>query len=592
MPTGRDNFDVPQYGVDPWYSWVSPPIDIEPTACSWCHAPGISPELLTHVLIAQNKYDDDDHFNIGALNVTKREIKLCDACYIGMITKTNYYVFRGVWTSVSPDGPRAYTSVYTNMNPSINRASAFNWLVKIINHLYPERPELNSIYDRAQDVRVLYHYYYTRPIEARCYCQACRGDISDAVRQRRSPHFPTATTSSTAMATAWESELRYETVHRNAVVAYWGYYELFQRNPEEDYPQPLEYDPWIPPLDNFPAQYTTWDPNNLPPTQLTLTRSRPTISYADTDDDDYDDDESDDYYEDDDEYYEEDGDRGREGVMTIHNYGYKPDAIYYHVRGENADRVMKFGVEFEVNAKTETALADMRAGFYYLRNICYFKRDGSLEPYRGVEIVTHPGSLAWWQQGAGGFLEAMENNSHLFNSYFDNHCGLHIHCSRNNVVTATSIAMTNLVYGNPTGFRFIAERNSDYGTMFPDSDETPTEKALYGNSRRGEALNFGNSQTIEFRMFRPSPLRKRLLKNVEAVHAIWAYSKYVGSTHPGIITNLREGQSNRFTPTPVRRILPKELTFNSWKNWVEAQDAYPNLNEFIAARAQLKGAIV
>ena len=120
------------------------------------------------------------------------------------------------------------------------------------------------------------------------------------------------------------------------------------------------------------------------------------------------------------ECYHDEVDRNR----SIHDYGYKPEPIFYG----DSDRY--FGVELEIdNAGKDDENADEILAVANRNDTehIYIKGDGSLDD--GMELVTHPMSLDYHKQFQ--WDEIMKKAIYLgYRSHQTSTCGLHVHVNR------------------------------------------------------------------------------------------------------------------------------------------------------------------
>ena len=120
------------------------------------------------------------------------------------------------------------------------------------------------------------------------------------------------------------------------------------------------------------------------------------------------------------ECYHDEVDKSR----SIHDYGYKPEPIFY------GDSKRYFGVELEIDqAGKDSDNADELLTIGNRDADCiYIKGDGSLDD--GMEIVTHPMSLEYHKQFQ--WDEIMKKAIYLgYRSHQTSTCGLHVHVNRN-----------------------------------------------------------------------------------------------------------------------------------------------------------------
>ena len=198
---------------------------------------------------------------------------------------------------------------------------------------------------------------------------------------------------------------------------------------------------------------------------------------------------------------------------AIHNYGYKPEPIFYNTNGLAEIDDMFIGIELEVdkgghdNNNAQEILDVANAENEHI----YIKHDGSLND--GFEIVSHPCTLEYHTnnlQWRNIMTKALELN---YRSHDTDTCGLHIHISRSALGSNFERQEENIakiiyfVEQNWNAIMKFTRRNEDrlnrwasrYG-IEPTINET-YEKAKRDYDRY-KCVNLQNSNTIEFRMFR------------------------------------------------------------------------------------------
>ena len=247
---------------------------------------------------------------------------------------------------------------------------------------------------------------------------------------------------------------------------------------------------------------------------------------------------------------------------AFHGYGYKPDPEFKYRSGEarredHLTTLLTFGVELEVdNGRDHLTLTNELAK---LGQPIYMKHDGSLGE-EGVEIVTHPCSLAYHQYDLR-WAEISRQCRHLgYTSHEAGTCGLHIHIGRRQMgedyeaQRRTAGNLVLLAYRLQTQLtkfsRRTKEQLDDWARM-PDlmgrgyrsecsyRDIELTEFALSTcNYGRYQAVNLCNSETVELRFFRGTLKRDTLIASLqlannltkfamthtptECIHAEWA----------------------------------------------------------------------
>ena len=246
---------------------------------------------------------------------------------------------------------------------------------------------------------------------------------------------------------------------------------------------------------------------------------------------------------------------------AIHEYGYKPEAIFYG----QGDRF--FGVELEIdgggeytdNAESILSIANRE------QNLIYCKHDGSLDD--GFEIVTHPMSLDFqlhkmpWQAVLQRAI-AMGYLSHQAGT-----CGLHVHVSRDafgDTGDAQDKAIARVLFfverhwNELLRFSRRSQHQMDrwaarYG--YRDHPDEMLEHIKKGYGNRYTCVNLTNENTVEFRMFRGTLKWNTLIATLQMVNRICdaaiylpdeelrslSWSSFVsGITEPELIQYLKE----------------------------------------------------
>ena len=232
------------------------------------------------------------------------------------------------------------------------------------------------------------------------------------------------------------------------------------------------------------------------------------------------------YFDDENEAYCETCWNEISGRAAIHEYSYRPDAIFY---GSN-DRY--FGVELEIDcagkdpdyARIILDVANENTEHLYI------KSDGSLND--GMELVTHPMTLDYHLNSMPwcNVLAAARSLGYL--SHKTTTCGLHVHISRR-TFGATNIqqecTIARLLYFVekfwPELLRFSrrTERQINrwaarYGMKM--SPQEVMDSAKYSHTGRYAAVNLTNYSTIEIRIFRGTLKLNTLLATLQMVNAI------------------------------------------------------------------------
>lgn len=246
------------------------------------------------------------------------------------------------------------------------------------------------------------------------------------------------------------------------------------------------------------------------------------------------------YDENSEEYYCDDCAEEHRRRSHIHNYGYKPEPEFHLGEGEDRASTLTFGVELEVDDGDDAE--DLAEELDNLYEPIYMKHDGSLD--EGVEIVTHPCSLAYHENVLAWGQIAHECREQGFKSHDTDTCGLHIHVGRyqmghdfdSRAVTAGNLViLANVLWDYLVPFtRRATSKLERWAALNPIpakcdllamSDQEITEAAL-GTSRCGryQAVNLSPRDTVEFRIFRGTLKVTTLLASLQLVSNLTKYA--------------------------------------------------------------------
>jgi len=210
---------------------------------------------------------------------------------------------------------------------------------------------------------------------------------------------------------------------------------------------------------------------------------------------------------------------------SIHDYGYKPEPIFY---GESK---RYFGVELEIDVggkdsdNADEILAVANKDYEHV----YIKGDGSLDD--GMEIVTHPMALNYHKQFC--WQDIMNKAISMgYRSHQTTTCGLHVHVNRSSLGDTQD--EQELIIGHILLFVEMhwAEllkfsRRSEYSMNrwaarygFEKTGREILDKAKKGNLGRYAAVNLMNWATIEFRLFRGTLKYNTFIAALELVDEI------------------------------------------------------------------------
>ncbi len=212
--------------------------------------------------------------------------------------------------------------------------------------------------------------------------------------------------------------------------------------------------------------------------------------------------------------------------QSIHQYGYKPDPVFY---GEGK---RYFGVELEIDGAGEDddAADEILSVGNCEHSHIYCKHDGSLN--EGFEIVTHPMTLDYHMEsmpwrGITDKAREMDYTSHQAET-----CGLHIHVNRDSLGSdreSQDAAIARILYfveRNWNELLIFSRRTQSqleswarrYG--YKDQPKEMLEHAKNGCAGRYMCVNLTNYSTIEFRIFRGTLKLNTIIATLQMVNRI------------------------------------------------------------------------
>lgn len=184
----------------------------------------------------------------------------------------------------------------------------------------------------------------------------------------------------------------------------------------------------------------------------------------------------------------------------VHAWDYRP--VRFRPKGNYRAEAL-FGVELEVGGRN-SSIANAVVRYDDSERHLYMKDDGSIT---GVEIVTHPMTLAWAREFPFGELLGSLHAAHCF---VTDGYGLHIHVSRNSFhregkqSAAHQMMWLLFMYRNVAELEKLARRSSERWAAF--HKPLPGELARKAKSIRQDdryvAVNCNNAKTFELRFFK------------------------------------------------------------------------------------------
>jgi hypothetical protein len=156
----------------------------------------------------------------------------------------------------------------------------------------------------------------------------------------------------------------------------------------------------------------------------------------------------------------------------------------------------------------------------------YAKHDSSLS--YGFEIVSHPFTWGFMTKNRSAFEPIFDLRQMGVTSYNTSTCGMHVHMSRRAFSHSQILKFIKMFYNNPTFTFRLSRRNHSSFDCYSSLRKLrePIKLARYNQadySGRG-ALNFGNSATIECRIFRGTINPNGWFANIEFLQALYEYS--------------------------------------------------------------------
>ena len=198
----------------------------------------------------------------------------------------------------------------------------------------------------------------------------------------------------------------------------------------------------------------------------------------------------------------------------IKDYNYKPRP-QFHGKG------LHLGVELEMECKDRSDTAEALLTFSDDEDLFYIKSDGSLN--NGIELVTHPCSLAYHKEDFGWSDVLKKAVSEGARSHDTSTCGIHVHLSRRFFTTTEVTRFVAFVNVHGDHLKVLARRGaSDYSRFKYKHNGT---KRLVQQEERYEAVNLYNRNTLEVRIFKGTLKESTLMACIEICDAMARFTK-------------------------------------------------------------------
>jgi len=210
---------------------------------------------------------------------------------------------------------------------------------------------------------------------------------------------------------------------------------------------------------------------------------------------------------------------------NVHEYSYEPYLNFLSSGKDNENRLAYLGFELEaggVSSLERNRIADEISDG---EDTFYLKEDGSIPEY-GFELVSHPITLKRHKElDWGNIFRLMSSAGMKSHDLGEESCGLHVHVSRNYLSPYKWLLIDWFISKYQEQFEVIARRKETHWARFKKSNGQPV-KEVYGKSSgtRYQAVNFENTNTVEFRLFRGTLKYSTFMATLEIVDALvhWA----------------------------------------------------------------------
>jgi len=246
-----------------------------------------------------------------------------------------------------------------------------------------------------------------------------------------------------------------------------------------------------------------------------------------------------------DDWYEEEENEEDEEDSIIGDY-HQSKHIVGHIPSDydkTKPRIL-LGMELEVEVSEDYSREDKAEELYEAikyttgkdgesHRYCFIEHDGSLN--RGFEIVTgYTGLDVHAKQ-----LEFFKSPWRGVRSHDTRTCGLHVHIDKRDVSLFHACKMVFFINdsNNQKLIKDIARRaNADYAQIknkkasyqWLKRAKSTGNPLNYLNEERREALNFQNSDTIEFRLFKGTLRYETIMACLEFTYATWFFTRDTG----------------------------------------------------------------
>jgi hypothetical protein len=212
--------------------------------------------------------------------------------------------------------------------------------------------------------------------------------------------------------------------------------------------------------------------------------------------------------------------------LRLNSYSFKPRPVFYRTLDEPTSTPC-YGIELETENVHGSRTQAFKTFLSHMdENTMYAKEDGSL--YDGMELVSHPRSLASWREFAPTMSAMLTDISRDgMRAWTQSRCGLHIHIGWDNFTKSHALRMALLFSRNPLDWIRAANRKSSYASFetLAGNSAAKVKNPVWANHSDAVNLGANGGKTIEIRIFRPSLAINRIIGSIELVEAAYYYTK-------------------------------------------------------------------
>jgi hypothetical protein len=206
------------------------------------------------------------------------------------------------------------------------------------------------------------------------------------------------------------------------------------------------------------------------------------------------------------------------------NHGDLPDydttITLHHLGRESSIRFE--GVEIELHTRDGYLRKDIVQKFEEcFDGYALCKRDGSLDPRKGFEMITTNASFQYHKNHLWNEFFKLNPNQYV-KAYHGYNCGIHVHCNRS-AYTDNQLRRLNIFYNNPENRQLIidiAGRQPNQYCRFVNDIDYHSPIQTSGGDYKYRVINFNNRNTFEVRIFRSNIKQISFFRYLEFVNTV------------------------------------------------------------------------